>query len=68
MDQDPNGSAFIFSPESGSRREQFKKKKKKINGRKLVVFVIFQSGVRTSFMVFTFEESFLSFSTLENSS
>ena len=62
---DPH-SFFLLNPDPGGNNLRRKKKEK--NGRKLGVFVIFQSGVRTSFMVFTFEESFLSFSTLENSS
>ena len=76
VDPDPHRSAFIFHPGFGSWREKLKKNTEKMQGNWCPVpgnnfnlikkFMV--SVNQNDVFFFTFEQSFLSFSTPDNSS
>ena len=69
VDPDPHGSAIIFPPGSESWRDKFEIKKHRKNARKWVVIVIlfWKCNKFVSKALFTFEHSFFTFSTSDNS-
>ena len=68
VDPDPHGSAFIFPPESGSRKEKCSNKNRK-NERKLIIIAsLFKSNFVQAPLFLTFEQSLKFLSSKENSS